>query len=97
MMAKVVNDSHTDWPLHLQSTALAFNCTVQKSTGFTPFRLVYGTEARLVTDLQWGLGPLTSTFQSYNDYVDKQTDRQMANFELVRKHLRTTAEYRISL
>ena len=94
MMAKVVSDNQTDWHLHLSSISLSYNCTVHRSTGFTPFRLMYGTEACLVPDLEWGLGPQASTFHSYQDYVDRQTDRQMADFQLVREHLHKAAKYR---
>jgi hypothetical protein len=94
MLAKVVSDDHRDWVHHLPSIAFAYNTTLQKSTGFTPHRLIFGCEARLPLDLEWGLGPQTRTYASYDSYVDNQTATQMTDFQFVRENLRQSAAYR---
>lgn len=42
LLARVVSDDHKSWPQHIGSAVLAYNSTVHKSTGFTPFRLMLG-------------------------------------------------------
>jgi hypothetical protein len=50
MLRSYVNDKGTDWDQHLATAELAYNTAIQESTGFTPFRLSYGMDARLPMD-----------------------------------------------
>ena len=47
-----VNDSHKDWDLILPYVGFAYNTTKQESTGFSPFYLLYGREAKLPLDME---------------------------------------------
>jgi hypothetical protein len=44
MLSMYVNSSHTNWDQVLPFVTYGYNTAVQTSTGFTPFRLVYGRE-----------------------------------------------------
>jgi hypothetical protein len=50
MLRSYVNDKGNDWDQHLATAELAYNTATQESTGYTPFRLSYGMEARLPMD-----------------------------------------------
>lgn len=43
MLRAFVHHRHDDWDEHLDTAEFAVNNSVQASTGFTPFQLVYGT------------------------------------------------------
>jgi len=50
MLRSYVNDRQSDWDQHLSALEFAVNSSVQASTGFTPFRLNNGQEARMPID-----------------------------------------------
>ena len=51
MLAMFVNAERTNWDDLLPYLMLAYNTSVQCSTGFTPYRLVFGEECNLPADL----------------------------------------------
>ena len=94
MLAKVVSETHKDWPNHLPSVVAAYNATIHQATGYSPNRLVFGREVRLPTDLECGLSPQTSHFTSYDSYAEELANRQIADFQAVRENLGRAAEHR---
>jgi len=50
MLRSYVGDRQSDWDQHLSALEFAVNSSVQASTGFTPFRLNSGQEARMPID-----------------------------------------------
>jgi transposase InsO family protein len=50
MLRSYVSDKGSDWDQHLAMAELAYNTAVQESTGYTPFQLSYGMDARLPMD-----------------------------------------------
>lgn len=57
MLRSVIDFTQDDWDEHLAAAELAFNSSKNETTGFTPFYLMFGREARLPIDL--ALAPLT--------------------------------------
>lgn len=51
MLAKVVNDFHTDWDLHLQMALFAYRTAVHETTDYTPFRVLFGRTPTLPVDI----------------------------------------------
>ena len=54
MLSAVVQDRHTDWEDHLRATCMAYNTSVQATTVFSPFYLMFGREARMPLDILFG-------------------------------------------
>jgi transposase InsO family protein len=52
MLAQYVNAYQSDWDKYLSLCAYQYNTTVNSQTGFTPFFMIYGREARQLCD-QW--------------------------------------------
>jgi hypothetical protein len=52
MLAVYVNRFQDDWDLYLPHVAYAYNTTISTATGFTPFCMLYGREARQLCN-QW--------------------------------------------
>jgi hypothetical protein len=50
-----LNKSGRKWLQELPSVVWSLRTTPSRATGFTPFFLVYGAEAILPTDLEYGL------------------------------------------
>ena len=66
MLATAVEDHPSDWEEILAKMCMAYNTSVQSTTGFTPFFLMYGRQARLPVDLMYGVEPgATSTPDEY--------------------------------
>ena len=47
MLKKVYNENRDDWDLNISEVLWAYHTTCKRLTGHTPFKLVYGKEARM--------------------------------------------------
>jgi transposase InsO family protein len=50
MLSKFVNSKHTDWDRFVPYVTFSYNTTTHKAMGVSPFRMLYGREARLPVD-----------------------------------------------
>ena len=67
MLATTVEDHPATWETLLPKLCMAYNTSIQASTGYTPFYLMFGREARLPVDLMFGPSPTDTT--SPNEYT----------------------------
>ena len=51
-LMRVINPEADDWDEYLQPIAFSFRCGKQASTQFSPFKLMYGVDARMPMELQ---------------------------------------------
>lgn len=51
-LSMYINRTHQNWDEYLQYAIFGYNCTVQDSTGQSPFYLLHGYHPTLVTDFQ---------------------------------------------
>ena len=87
MLATVVRD-HKDWESHLRATCMAYNTSVQSTTGqsHSPFFLMFGRRARIPVDLLWetsGVGECVSI----NSYVSQQSKILQAAYHQVQSRM----------
>ena len=93
MLAKVVEDHHRDWDDRLQSVMAAYRASPHSSTGFSPNYVLLGRECRAPLDLLVGPPPEEEDrWGSTDAYVFHQQKIKREAYQLVRQHLRTTAE-----
>jgi hypothetical protein len=72
-MCKNEEENHLRWDELLQVVAWSYNTTVNQATGFTPFRALYGREARTPTD-DW-ISDFAAAFNTdILDYVSRMTN-----------------------
>ena len=91
MLATTAKDHPATWETLLPKLCLAYNTSIQATTGYTPFYLMFGREARLPVDIMFGPSP-TDTISPSEHAAQLQTSLRLA-FQRVRDNL-TTAHNR---
>ena len=54
MLATCNKDHPFDWRNHIRKVCMAYNTSVQSTTGYTPVYLMFGRQAKLPVDLMYG-------------------------------------------
>jgi len=54
MLATTTGNHPRDWETHLRKVCLAYNASVHSTTGYSPFYLMFGRQARLPIDIMCG-------------------------------------------
>ena len=84
MLATCAKDNPLDWERHVRKVCMAYNTSVQASTGYTPFFLMFGRQARIPVDVIYGTP--NNTTQSPNEYAATLGKQMSQAFALARKH-----------
>lgn len=66
---------------------MAYNTSVQSSTGFTPFYLMFGHQARLPVNIIYGTGAPEGESRDVSTYVASLKRRMVEAFEIVRRNV----------
>lgn len=61
MMSMYINADHTNWDTVLPFVTLAYNTAVQRTTGYSPFFLVYGQQPASFLDTSFFDVPVNSS------------------------------------
>ena len=70
MLATTTGNHPHDWEIHLRKVCLAYNTSVHSTTGYSPFYLMFGRQARLPIDIMCGTTkPSTNT--TYGDFASR--------------------------
>ena len=90
MLSTCASDHPFDWEQHIHKVCLAYNSSVQASTGYTPFFLMFSRQARLPLDVIYGTSePATQSLSEYAKALHKQMTEA---FALMRSKLATRHE-----
>ena len=65
MLSTVVGEHKESWESHLRSVCMAYNTSVQPTTGYSPLFLMFGRTGRMPIDLVYG----TNSPHPYNVIV----------------------------
>lgn len=71
MLKTLSAQQKTNWKDHLPKLAFAYNSTVCKSTGFSPFELIFGRSSRLPVDFMFNTDDINPNRLSYQEFVRK--------------------------
>ena len=62
MLSSYCNESQTDWDVFLPIVLFAYRVSMQQTTGESPFRLLYGRDPRIPSDIE--------NFTARSDFID---------------------------
>lgn len=85
MLSTSLKDHPFDWEHRLRKVCMAYNTSVHASTGYTPYYLLFGHEARLPIDLLYGTKKPQP--QSVQDYAAHLKTSLTDAYRDVREHL----------
>ena len=90
MLATTIKDHGKEWKDHLAKFCFAYNTSIHKSTGFTPFYFMYGRQARIPIDLIYST-PEPSD-QSQGEYARNLCQSLEKAYSTARERLQTAAQ-----
>eukprot|EP00731_Ephydatia_muelleri_P006147 Em0003g395a len=82
MLATTAERKPFEWEDHLQRVCFAYNTSVHPTTGYTPFFLMFGRQARLPLDLMTGTGG--SKDRSYGEHAQNLKESLQDAYDTVR-------------
>ena len=90
MLKCLAENEKNNWKDHFAKLSFAYNSTVNKSTGFSPFFLMFGREPRLPIDLMFGidLGRQCKS-KTYDQFVNDWEKSMKQAMKIANKHLDT--------
>ena len=91
MLRSIPEDQKKRWKEHLGSLMFAYNSTVHKSTGYSPFYLLFGRESRLPIDTIMPVEPQKTTRKTYDKFVRDWKDSLRDAYQIAHQHQITAA------
>ena len=88
MLSIVVDEHPQTWESHLRAVCMAYNTSIQPTTGYSPFFLMFGRKARLPIDIMYGTG------QADNFSVDRFVNDVSVVLENAYHHVRNTMGFK---
>lgn len=79
------------WDEELPLLMLAYRSSVQESTRFTPYRLMFGREVRLPVELMFGGTPAPG--ETHTDYVTHLRERLEGAYRVVRENVHGAVQH----
>ena len=82
MLGTLEGEKKETWSRYISALVHAYNCTKHDSTGFSPYFLMFGREARLPLDLRFGVSPDDFTNTDHVKYVKGLRDQLTRAYQL---------------
>ena len=86
LLGTLTTEQKSRWKDKLSFVVHAYNCMRHDSTGFSPFELMYGRQARLPIDLMLSLNDNTKQ-QSYSEFVSDLQNKLEKAYSIAEKNI----------
>ena len=93
MLKSIPEGQKKMWKKHLPKLAFAYNSCVQKTTGFSPFYLMFGRESKLPIDSMFGLDESGVKRKSHQQFVKEWKKAMEQAFALANGNITKAADY----
>ena len=90
MLAATVEEHPGDWDKHLRAVCMVCNTSVDPSTGFSPFFMMFGRQAIIPLDLVYG--STTTEEVTYHEHVRRIKSAVEGAYSRVREYMDTTLD-----
>lgn len=82
MLGTLEPSQKSKWSQHIAHLVHAYNCTPNEATGYSPYFLIFGREARLPVDVCFGVSADGTSTTSHLQYVSKMKKELQAAYQL---------------
>ena len=86
MLGTLPIECKKEWQDWVAAVTHAYNCTVSKTTGFSPYFLMYGREPQLPIDVEFSLPGRREEF-NVNSYVERLLNKVDVAFQKARENI----------
>ena len=93
MLGTLLIECKKEWQEWVAAMTHAYNCTVSKTTGFSPYFLMYGREPQLPIDIELSLPGRHQEF-NVNSYVERLLHKIYVAFHKARENIAKDAVHR---
>lgn len=92
-MLKTLNETEKSrWKDHLPKLVFAYNSTINKSTGYSPFYLMFGRSSKLPIDSIFNVQNQNTNQKSYEKFVEEWTKGMQQAVEIASKNAEKSRE-----
>ena len=91
MLAKVITEKQSDWPLWINYVVWCYNACKHSATGLSPYEVMTGRQPLWSIDLL--LHKVNSELQSVPKFTSKVIERMRFAHHTVRENLKASADY----
>jgi hypothetical protein len=93
MLKAIPESEKNNWKIHLPKLMFAYNSTVNKATGYSPFYLLFGRESRLPIDCLLPIEPNKVSNKTYADFVKKWKQSMKDAYQVVHQEMQKHGDY----
>ena len=87
MLAVTAKDNPFDWENHVRAVCMAYNTSVQTTTGYSPFYLMFGRQAKMPIDITLGISDPESASWTPATYASALRTNLTSAYENVRNKM----------
>lgn len=86
MLGTLETEQKSNWSQHVATLVHAYNCSANDSTGYSPYYLMFGREAKLPADVKFGFSVVTPEDRDHGTYVAKLRKQLETAFQLAEEN-----------
>ena len=78
----MIGEYHNHWEEHVHLVCMAYNTSIQSTTGYSPFYLMFGIQARLPIDIMYGahISAPTDVYQYAQEILAGSIQQRLKEF-----------------